>query len=166
MRKSIIFMLMVTLTVVTGCDFFRKLAGRPTSEDIENKRVAIMRAEEAARQAREDSIRMEHQKMVDSLAVMDTVSQRKPSSLGGLFEMKLESKYYIIVGSFRSRSNAEALMNTASIKGYSPALITFRNGLIAVGVAPADNLGTAYSSLKKVRQEKFCPSDVWILVNE
>lgn len=166
MRKSIIFMLMVTLTVVTGCDFFRKLAGRPTSEDIENKRVAIMRAEEAARQAREDSIKMEHQKMVDSLAVMDTVKQRKPSSLGGLLEMKLESKYYIIVGSFRSRSNAESLMNAASVKGYSPALITFRNGLIAVGVAPADNLGTAYSSLNKVRQEKFCPSDVWILVNE
>ena len=57
MRKSIIFMLMVTLTVVTGCDFFRKLAGRPTSEDIENKRVAIMRAEEAARQAQKEKER-------------------------------------------------------------------------------------------------------------
>jgi hypothetical protein len=58
MKKSMILMLMVALPLLTGCDFFRKLAGRPTSEDIENKRVAIMRAEEAAHQARQDSIMM------------------------------------------------------------------------------------------------------------
>jgi hypothetical protein len=171
MKKSTILMLMVTLAVVTGCDFFRKLAGRPTSEDIEEKRVAIMRAEEAAHQARQDSIRMEHQKVVDSLAMMDSIRQHggsilDPDSLGGLVATKLEARYYIVVGSFRSRANAESLLATASSLNYAPALITFRNGLIAVGVSPADNLTDAYASLKKVRQEKFCPSDVWILVNE
>ena len=171
MKKSIIFMLMVTLTVVTGCDFFRKLAGRPTSEDIEEKRVAIMRAEEAAHQARLDSIRMEHQKVVDSLAMLDSIRQQggsilNPASLGGLFATKLEARYYIIVGSFRSRANAESLLRKASEPGYSPALISFNNGLIAVGVAPANNIKDAYASLKKVRKEKFCPADVWILVNE
>ena len=171
MKKSMILMLMVTLTVVTGCDFFRKLAGRPTSEDIEEKRVAIMRAEEAAHQARLDSIRMEHQKVVDSLALMDSIRQQggpihNPESLGGFFSTKLESRYYIIIGSFRSRANAEALLASEPVAGYSPELICFRNGLIAVGVAPADNVKDAYSSLKKVRAEKFCPSDVRILVNE
>lgn len=81
MKKSTILMLMVTLAVVTGCDFFRKLAGRPTSVDIEEKRVAIMRAEEAAHQARQDSIRMEHQKVVDSLAMMDSIRQHGGSIL-------------------------------------------------------------------------------------
>ena len=171
MKKSMILMLMVALPLLTGCDFFRKLAGRPTSEDIENKRIAIMRAEEAAHQARLDSIRIEHQKVVDSLAMMDSIKQQggsilNPSSLGGLFATKLQARYYVIVGSFRSRANAESLLATASSLNYAPALITFRNGLIAVGVSPADNLTDAYASLKKVRQEKFCPSYVWILVNE
>jgi hypothetical protein len=38
--------------------------------------------------------------------------------------------------------------------------------MYAVGAAPSDNLKDAYASLKKLRAEKFCPSDVWILVNE
>jgi hypothetical protein len=170
MKKSMILMLMVTLTLVTGCDFFRKLAGRPTSEDIDEKRVAIMKAEEAAHQARMDSIRMEHQKVVDSLAMMDSIRQQagtilNPLSLGGLSATELEARYYIIIGSFRSRANAESLLNAAA-QEYSPALISFQNGLIAVGVSPANNLKDVYASLKKVRNEKFCPSDVWILVNE
>lgn len=164
-------MLTVVLTVVTGCDFFRKIAGRPTAQDIESKRIAIMRAEEAAHQARLDSIKKEHQKIVDSLAMMDSIRQRggsilNPSSLGGLFATKLEARYYVIIGSFRTRSNAESLLNQASVKGYSPALISFKNGLVAVGVCPVNNLKEAFHSLKQVRQEKFCPSDVWILVNE
>lgn len=171
MKKSIILMLMVALPLLTGCDFFRKLAGRPTSEDIESKRIAIMRAEEAAHLARLDSIRLEHQKVADSLAMMDSIKQQggsilNPSSLGGLFATKLQARYYVIVGSFRSRANAESLLRKASVLGYSPALISFNNGLIAVGVAPANNIKEAYSSLTKVRLEKFCPSDVWILVNE
>ena len=62
MKKLMLLVLMVSMTVVTGCDFFRKLAGRPTSEDIEQKRIEIMRAQEAAHQARLDSIKVEHQK--------------------------------------------------------------------------------------------------------
>lgn len=169
MKKSMILMLMVALTVVTGCDFFRKLAGRPTSEDIEEKRVAIMRAEEAAHQARLDSIEMEHQKVVDSIAIMDSLKHQvrsilAPDALGGLADTELQARYHIVIGSFRSRANAESLMNTAS--EYSPVLMTFRRGLIAVGVAPSDDIRDLYSSLKKVRAEKFCPSDVWIIVNE
>jgi hypothetical protein len=113
---------------------------------------------------------MEHQKVVDSLAIMDSIRQQagtilNPLSLGGLSATELEARYYIIIGSFRSRANAESLLNAAA-QEYSPALISFQNGLIAVGVSPANNLKDVYASLKKVRNEKFCPSDVWILVNE
>ena len=158
-------MLMVALPLFTGCDFFRKLAGRPTSEDIENKRIAIMRAEEAAHQARQDSI------VIDSIAVMDSLKQQKSNiiktdSLGGLLETELDARYYIIVGSFRSKANAESLLATAATNGYAPTLISFKNGLIAVGVGSSDNIKDAFASLNKVRTEKFCPADAWILVNE
>ena len=166
-----ILMLMVALPLFTGCDFFRKLAGRPTSEDIENKRIAIMRAEEAAHQARQDSIMMEQQKVIDSIAVMDSLKQQKSNiiktdSLGGLLETELDARYYIIVGSFRSKANAESLLATAATNGYAPTLISFKNGLIAVRVGSSDNIKDAFASLNKVRTEKFCPADAWILVNE
>ena len=57
MRKSVILLMLAVMTVVTGCDFFRVLAGRPTGKDIDARRVEIMKSEEAALQARLDSIR-------------------------------------------------------------------------------------------------------------
>ena len=75
MKKSFIILLAAMLSL-TGCDFFRKLAGRPTSEDIEQKRIEIMRAQEAAHQARLDSIKLEHQKVVDSLVIVDSIRQQ------------------------------------------------------------------------------------------
>lgn len=173
MRKSYILLALTALLLITGCDFMRKLAGRPTSEDIENKKIELLRAEEEALQARLDSLRQVEQKMLqDSLNVLDSIRQLggsilNPASMGGLFATKLEARYYIILGSFRSRSNAEALFNTTKKAGYKPALISFgKGGLIAVGVSPVNRLSDALSSLNDVKKEKFCPSDVWILVNE
>lgn len=159
--------------MLTGCDFMRKLAGRPTSEDIEMKRLELIRAEEAALQARLDSLRNVEQRMMqDSLDALDSIRQLggsilNPASLGGLFATKLESRYYIILGSFRMRSNAEALFTKAKNAGYRPALISFgKGGLIAVGVCPVNRLQDACQALSDVRKETFCPKDVWILVNE
>ena len=173
MKKSCIFILIVAMLSLSGCDFMRKLAGRPTSEDVEMKRLEILRAEEAALQARLDSLRNVEQKMIqDSLNALDSIRQiggsiLNPASLGGLFATKLEARYYIILGSFRSRANAESLFNVAKSAGYKPALISFgKGGLIAVGVSPVNRLPDAYTALSDVRKEKFCPKDVWILVNE
>ena len=41
MRKSYILLALTALLMITGCDFMRKLAGRPTSEDIENKKIYV-----------------------------------------------------------------------------------------------------------------------------
>ena len=44
---------------VTGCDFFRTVAGRPTSSELEAKRVTVALREQAEReaQAREKAVR-------------------------------------------------------------------------------------------------------------
>lgn len=173
MKKSCIFLIVLAVLSLTGCDFMRKLAGRPTSEDVEMKRIEILRAEEAALQARLDSLRKVEETMIrDSLNALDSIRQiggsiLNPASLGGLFATKLEARYYIILGSFRARANAESLFNVAKDAGYKPALISFgKGGLIAVGVCPVNRLPDAYTALTEVRKEKFCPDDVWILVNE
>lgn len=173
MKKSCIFLIVLAVLSLTGCDFMRKLAGRPTSEDVEMKRIEILRAEEAALQARLDSLRKVEETMIrDSLNALDSIRQiggsiLNPASLGGLFATKLEARYYIILGSFKARANAESLFNVAKDAGYKPALISFgKGGLIAVGVCPVNRLPDAYTALTEVRKEKFCPDDVWILVNE
>lgn len=173
MRSIHITIALLALMMFTGCDFMRKVAGRPTSEDIENRRIEILLAEEAALMARLDSLRQVEQKMMqDSLEALDSIRQLggsilNPAAMGGLFATKLEARYYIILGSFRARSNAENLFNTAKNAGYRPALISFgKGGLIAVGVSPVNRLQDALAALHDVRKEPFCPKDVWILVNE
>ena len=168
---------MVAMMSLTGCDFFRSLAGRPTSEEIQAKRLEILRAQEIIEEARLDSLRREKQAILDSIAALDSLATLdsirqhggtilNPSKLGGLFATKLEARYYIIVGCFRQRTNAELLLNKASERGYSPALISFRNGMIAVGLCPVNTLADALASLRDVKEEPLCPTDVWILVNE
>lgn len=172
MRSSYIFLALAVMMTVSGCDFFRKLAGRPTSEYIEERRIEILRAEEAAARARLDSLQREQQAVRDSIAALDSLKQQggtilNPTRLGGLFATKLESRYYIIVGTFRTRSNAEALLReVAEVGEYAPALISFRNGMIAVGVCPRNKVADAVAALDSVKGESFCPADVWILLNE
>ena len=90
MKKTYILLMLALLPFVTGCDFMRKLAGRPTSEEVENMRLEILRAEEAALEARLDSLRNVEQRMLqDSLNAIDSIRQLggsilNPASLGGL----------------------------------------------------------------------------------
>ncbi len=171
MNKVIVLLMGVSLFALTGCDFFRTLAGRPTSEEIEVRKLEILKAEQAAAQAILDSIKREQQIALDSLAALDSIKQfggtvLNPAKLGGLFTTRLEARYYVIVGAFMFRSNAEALLKKAKAAGYQPAIINFNNGMNAVGLAPCSNIVDAKEALKSVRKESFCPKDVWILLNE
>lgn len=171
MRKYIIFLAVAAMFTLTGCDFFRKMAGRPTSEELETMRVEKLRIEEARLQASLVELQKEKQAVEDSIEAMKLIRQQQgtllnPATLGGLFTTKLEAKYCVVIGAFRQRSNAERLLHAASEKGYSPSLISFRNGLIAVGLCPVDTPQQAWQAMKKVKGEAFCPDDVWILANE
>ena len=171
MKKTVLTVLLSATLLFFGCDMFRKLAGRPGAEELDKMRMEMMRAKEAEHQARIDSLRMVEKMLSDSVAVLDSLRQMNgtilnPSEMGGLFTTRLEARYYIIVGSFRNRSNAESLLNGVAEKGYAPVLVNFRNGFNAVAVEPSDNLQQVFSSLKKVKAESFCPPDVWILINE
>ena len=159
------------LVLGTGCDAFRRLAGRPTSAEIEAMRVERALAQEAMHQARIDSLKKVEKQLADSLAILDSLRQMNgtilnPSKMGGLFTTKLDSRYYIVVGAMKQRANAEKLLKEVQSKGYVATLISFSNGFNAVGICRTDNLNQAFLSLKKVKEEPFCPPDVWILVNE
>jgi len=169
MRNFVVASFLAVIVLTSGCDAFRRLAGRPTSDEIEAKRAAIEARRAAEHQARMDSLAKVEKMLADSLAVLDSLesmagkAMMKPESLGGLSVEPLEHKYYIIVGSFMDKGNAEVLRTRVASAGYEAELVSFRNGYTAVGVAPSDNIVEAYNSLKKLQKEPFSPDGIWIL---
>ena len=170
MKKYAYIALTLVVVAVSGCDSFRRLAGRPTSADIAVKRARI-EAEEAAHQARLDSLRMVQKAVADSIELQDIVKASgtmvtKGSAVRGLTLSGLEYRYYVVVGTFGSRDNASYLSSKAKTAGYEPTLIPFNNGFTAVALEGTDKMAVCWEAFGKIRQESFCPKDAWILINE
>ena len=135
-----------------------------------------MEQEAARSQARIDSLERVRQRMADSLAaldqhLLDSLAQTKgtilnPTRLGGLYTTKLDAKYYIIVGAFRTRAYAERKHEKCTEAGYTSTIVSFRNGLMAVAICPSDSLNDTLKKLQELRGNGICPKDGWILVNE
>jgi hypothetical protein len=172
MKRSVIFLMLAAALTLTSCDFMRKMSGRPTKEELkmlkgEIERIDQLRQEEARVRANIDSLEQVRKSLEESMAVANVPVAPKPAVDNSKYLTKnLENRYYVIIGAFRTRSNAEALFNKAESAGYKPVLISFRNGLLAVGLSPADECSNAMEMIKSIRQEPFCPAYVWILVNE
>ncbi len=168
MRRFLLLSVILSAVLFTGCDAFRRLAGRPVSSEIEARRAEIVAIQQAAHQARLDSLKRVEKQVADSLAVLDSLKTLKitlsrPTINGGLDTDMLEYRYYVVVGSFMDKGNAAYLAKKVENHGYTATLINFRNGYTAVGICPADNIVEAFDSLKKVKEEPFSPKDEWIL---
>jgi len=163
-------LLVIAVSAISGCDFFRTLAGRPTSADIAAKKEQI-ELEEVSHRAMLDSMDTIQRKMVDSLSFADSVRMAgstivKAGRLGGLSAAQLSHRYYIVVGSFSNQENAGRQAAAAGAAGYEVTSVEFINGYKAVMLCPSDNLPEIYAKLKTVKKESFCPPDVWVMVNE
>lgn len=152
MKNAFLTIAVITLvaTAVTGCDFFRRLAGRPDSEWIEAKAGAIRQEEEALR-IRQDSLERARKAEADSLAAADSVRLANH-----------RYRFCVILGSFSSKENAERYVEEIAAKGYKCELLTFRNST-AVGVCPTDDEAQAKKSLSELQRQDFCPNGAWIL---
>lgn len=152
MKNAFLTIAVMTLvaTAVTGCDFFRRLAGRPDSEWIEAKAEAIRQEEEALR-IRQDSLVRARKAEADSLAAADSVRLANH-----------RYRFCVILGSFSSKENAERYVEEIAAKGYKGELLTFRNST-AVGVCPTDDEEQAKKSLSELQRQDFCPNGAWIL---
>lgn len=152
MKNAFLIIAIMTLVAiaVTGCDFFRRLAGRPDSEWIEAKAEAIRQDEEALR-IRQDSLEKARKAEADSLAAADSVRLANH-----------RYRFCVILGSFSSKENAERYIEEIAEKGYKGELLTFRNST-AVGVCPTDDEAQAKKSLDELQRQDFCPKGAWIL---
>lgn len=144
----------VSLSVVflaTGCDFFRTLAGRPTSSEIEATRevIKLKTAPPPAPVAVKDTVTESPEVSKETVAIVPQVDGKK--------------RYYIVMASFSSAANASKYAERLSAKGYKPELFGFKGGFTGVGICGTDDEAEAKSYLKEVKRQDFCPDGVWIL---
>ena len=158
MRKSslAISVLFTVALTVSGCDFFRKLAGRPTSSDIEAIREAIAQKEQA-KAASLDTVAAVQPEPDVPVAVQEQAVSASPSQKEG------KKRYYLIVASFSQKENALKCVERMAERGYPGELLGFKGGYTAVGICGTDDEAQAKESLKEFKRQDFCPNGVWIL---
>lgn len=217
---------------VSGCDFFRALAGRPTSAQLPKADTVasccaipdtlaltdtsscggcceakdstlaakdscccapadsiaktdtlccpVAEQEPAAEPEPEPEATPEAQPAPTPAPVPETVEEAIISNLGqrtGFLNVgvsyndirltnTVESGYYILIGTFRQKSNADRLARQAAKAGLEVTRLEYANGRTAVAVRRSDNLGDAFVALGEVRKLSFTPKDACILVVE
>ena len=182
MKKSYILLFAAVVMTVTGCDFFRKIAGRPTSDVIEVKRqemVADLEAKAVREKAIQDSLDLVAKHEADSMEAWRFIEENDiriypASGLGGVLEDGLNyfdfyegTHYRVIVGSFKDNANADKMVAKVWEVGEAIGLwahkIRMRNGMIAVAVRPTNRIQGAIWGIDDLKNCGICPPDVWIL---
>ena len=214
---------------VSGCDFFRALAGRPTSAQIPQDTLDCSAACAAACDTCTvcdactvgdtisvcdtctacdtlsvcDTIAVcDTLAVCDTIALSDTVAVCEPcaaSDTAAVCETKeavaehviignlgqrtgflkidvsfnnarlvnsVESGYYILIGTFTQKANADKLEKLASRCGEKVTRLEFVNGKTAIALRRSDNVNDAFVALGEVRKLSFSPKDACILVVE
>jgi len=169
--KKTLFFLIFCAVCVSSCDFVRTIAGRPTSDFINNKRQRIIEIQ-ARQKAQADSLAVIAKMKEDSIAQATLAQKLLEENL--LFESQkvtkveegaLSFKYYVVIGAFSSVDNARKLEQQAAQSGFQTIILPYRNGMNAVALNPCDDLSAAYAALQEAKKYPFCPENSWILDN-
>ena len=156
MKLKVCISLLLPLLVLTGCDFFRALAGRPTSAELAALRPSVTDTLPALADtlpAMPDTLVAP----VDSAAVRDSVL----SALA--LQIEPEHGFLTAVGSFHSVRNAEKYARMYREKGYEVCIVEW-HGVHVVGLNPTDDHAEALRLVRKVRYTGECPGS-WVLKN-
>ena len=173
-KGTVIPVILCAAMLVASCDFMRKVAGRPTTEDLQA--MAAAKEQEEARAARALQERQQREKelqcQADSLFAVQTLEGIMMNRLSDLFDMnvrittELPAKYSVVLGAFSDASNADNLISRLKAAGYEASPMRYRSGKTAVLACSTDSfveLGKSFASLQK---DNYCPKDVWVIVKE
>lgn len=171
-KRFRIVLLFFTFLSLTSCDFLRRVAGRPTSEQIMEKsqRIELRRKEIA------DSLQeVEYKKVVairkaqDSLALvryLDSLEIPYSSIFSfGEPQQPLMYKYNAVAGVFRTKKASDAKLYQLQSKGYPATRIYFAGGESAVLLCGGDSVSEVADMILDARSvRKLCPKDTWIYI--
>ena len=168
-KVAVFFAIILFLFCVDSCDFLRRVAGRPTSEEIRLRSTFV----NAHKTSLPDSTRMPETKSgeAESKQLDSLDAKRRTDSLGvklssvfrfGTPVKELEHKYNLIVGVFRQRTTATRYFNSYVSNGFSPSFIEFPTGETALCLGSSDALSDVADIIVEGRRKGLCPSDAWI----
>lgn len=179
MKKLIqtVLILIPVALAATGCDFFRKLAGRPTSDQIAAMAEAI-RLEESARIAdslrkalaepQEDSVATSPAPATPAAQAASTPTASSPVTAATTPAAAAPApagdlkRFYVVMASFGNSANANKYASILEAKGY-PATILKRGSYQVVAVCGTDDEAAIKQSFDEIRRQDFCPQGVWII---
>lgn len=161
---KIVAVLASVAVLVTGCDFFRRLAGRPTSEIIEALREASM-AENAV--PSEDTVAVAEavkDSLVESEPMVEPKVDPKPEPKTETVTVaEGKKRFYVVVASFSNPDNARKSLERMKERGYPGELLSAKGGYTVVGICGTNDELEAKESLKQLQRQDFCPKGVWII---
>ena len=163
MKKPVLLTLAVMPLLFSGCDFIRTLTGRPTSSELQQMREAALK-EERKRQVVEEPLDSLAEELAENSTedlTTESTQPLTPSTSPVPPTEPVSKKYYIVVGSYHIRSNAENTADRYRDKGYEAVILSFSNSQ-AVGICPSDNLEEAQRKRRELIKEKACPASSWI----
>lgn len=180
-RIAILSALCALALCVTGCDFLRTVAGRPTSAQLTETSSSAGVCVSCT-----DCPKCVGACCDSTSALPDTLSQgSEPETVAevygekSLYMLKLSKDsikqtvsglpytYYVLVGTFTSESYADAQARRARNAGFEVVTIPFSDGRrTAVAISPTNDLDFAVEELKRVKQFAFCPADAYIMMAE
>lgn len=176
MKKNATVVLLLSAFLLSGCDFLRTLAGRPSSSDINRMRMEITAAERSERLEQEALAAMKEAAEVkegeapeDYVPVMDSLRRKgvpvyTGSRMRGVLSEGLDRRFYIVTGSFKDSANAERLSSKYAAKGYDSRVIRFGSGYDGVSAGAFNRLSEADEARKSGMEKGDFPKDTWILV--
>ena len=111
--------------LLTGCDFFRSLVGKPTSKDLERMRQEALEQERLQREQ-------------DSLNRVRAL-ELEQARIAAENSLENAGKYHVILGSFKVEGNAEKMYAVLEKNGYKPRVIEFNKSEYACQITVNNN---------------------------
>lgn len=173
---SISLILIGGINVFSSCDFLRRVAGRPTSEDLtlmshlqqmkEQMRLdSLRRSEDSIRIAQELIARQQRADSLTAARRLDSMGTKlSPVFRFGVPENDIPGKFNAIIGVFRTDEMAVQVLSRARGNGFDPLIFNFPSGEKAVCLISSDELSEVEEVIREGRSTRDCPKDAWIYV--
>ena len=145
----LISVLMASVLLFTGCDFFRSLVGKPTSEDMERMRL-------------EAQLEAQKKKEQDSIARVNAMLEEEQRLLAQQNSLENTGRYHVVMGSFKVPENAQKMKQLLENKGYTSRIIQFNNGFDVVSAAHFNKFIEAVRTMDELIELEICPDDIWV----
>lgn len=158
MKKIFLATVTLGLTMGLGSCKAKKSAYRKAYEEAKQREIAVQHVK--------SSVSYEEPQVVTTPAIETPIRKERVSVLEGENSNNLK-RYSVVIGSFQNPTNAKALREKMTAKGYNAVLARNEVGMLRVIVSSFDSREEAAASREAIKS-RFAPDfkDAWILANE